>query len=119
MVVVTRQQETFLQAIMRGKTQRQAYIDAYPNAENWKPQSVDAKASNLLKTPNVALRYAELQRDAAEANAITRDSVLAHLKMIAFSPWGTVCKVSDQIKAMSLICQITGLDSPRLDDEDD
>lgn len=119
MVVVTRQQEIFLQAIMRGKTQRQAFVEAYPNAENWKPQNIDSKASNLLKNPNVALRYAELQRDAAEANAITRDAVLSHLKMIAFAPWGTVCKVSDQIKAMSLICQITGLDSPRLDDEDE
>lgn len=119
MVVVTRQQEAFLQALMQGNTQRQAYIKAYPNAVNWKPQGVDSKASTLLRDPNVALRYAELQRDAAEANAITRDAVLSHLKMIAFSPWGTVCKVSDQIKAMSLICQITGLDSPRLDDEDE
>ena len=119
MIQVTRQQETFLQALMQGKTQRQAFIVAYPNAESWKPQSVDTKASILLKNPNVALRYAELQRDAAEANAITRDAVLSHLKLIAFAPWGTACKVSDQIKAMSLICQITGLDSPRSEDEDE
>lgn len=120
MIVITRQQETFLQAIMQGKTQHDAYIVAYPNAKKWKQQAVDVNASKLMKDPNVALRYAELQRDAQEANAITRDAVLTHLKLIAFAPWGTACKVSDQIKAMSLICQITGLDSPRsvADDED-
>ena len=115
MVTVTRKQERFLQEIMNGKTQHDAYISAYPNAANWKPQSVDCKASILLKDPNVALRYAELQRDAAEANAITRDSVLAHLKMCAFAPWGTY-KVGDQIRAMELICKITGLDTPLGDD---
>lgn len=119
MVIVTRQQEVFLQAIMQGKTQHNAYIDAYPNARKWKPQAVDVNASKLMKDPNVALRYAELQREAAEANAITRNAVLAHLKMIAFSPWGSVCKISDQIKAMALICQITGLDSPRCEEDFD
>jgi hexokinase len=115
MIIVTRQQEQFIQAIMRGMTQRQAYIYAFPNAQNWKPQNVDSKASNLLKDPSVALRYAELQREAAEANAITRDSVLAHLKLCAFADWGKF-KPSDQIRAMELICRITGIDTPQ--DED-
>lgn len=119
MITVNRQQEIFLQAIMRGKTQRQAFLEAYPNAEHWKPQSVDVKASLLLKNPNVALRYAELQHDAAEANAITRDSILSHLKQCAFAPWGSKFKASDQLKAMALICQITGLDSPRSDEDFD
>ena len=112
---VTRQQEIFLQAIMQGKTQHDAFIVAYPNAANWKPQSVDTKASILLRDPNVALRYAELQRDAAEANAITRDAVLAHLKLCAFAPWGTF-RPSDQIRAMELICKITGMTAPQGDE---
>lgn len=116
MIIVTRQQERFLQEIMSGKTQHDAFICAYPNAANWKPQSVDCKASILLKDPNVALRYAELQRDAAEANAITRDAVLSHLKQCAFADWGKF-KASDQIRAMELICKITGIDAPQ-DDED-
>lgn len=119
MIAVTRQQEAFLQALMQGKTQHQAFIIAYPNSANWKPQSVDCKASILLKNPNVALRYAELQHDAAEANAITRDSILSHLKQCAFSPWGSKFKVSDQLKAMALICQITGMNAPRSDEDFD
>ena len=115
MVIVTRQQEKFLQEIMRGSTQRQAYITAYPKAKGWKPQNVDSKASNLLKDPNVMLRYAELQKDAAEANAITRDAVLAHLKLCAFADWG-IFKPSDQIRAMELICKILGLSSPQEED---
>lgn len=118
MVTVTRQQERFLQELMRDCTQRQAYIIAYPNARKWKPQNVDSQASKLLREPNVALRYAELQRDAAEANAITRDSILSHLKLCAFADWGKF-KPSDQIRAMELICKITGLDSPRLEEDFD
>ena len=79
-------------------------------------QNVDSKASNLLKDPSVALRYAELQHQAAEANAITRDAVLAHLKLCAFADWGKF-KASDQIRAMELICKITGIDAPQDDEE--
>lgn len=109
MITVTRQQEKYLQALMQGKTQRQAYIIAYPNSINMKSQTIDNKASTLLKNPAVAQRYAELQHDAQEANAITRDAVLAHLKTCAFAPFGTQFRTSDQLKAMELICKITGL----------
>ena len=115
MVAVTRQQERFLQKLMEGSTQREAYITAYPNARSWKPQTVDSAACKLLKSPNVALRYAELQRDAAEANAITRDAVLAHLKLCAFATWGSF-RPSDQIRAMELICKITGMTAPQSDE---
>ena len=110
MAGVTRQQEKFLQELMQGKTQRQAYITAF-QTKSWKPQSIDANASALLKKPEVAKRYAELQHDAQEANAITRDAVLAHLKTCAFAPFGTKFRTSDQLKAMELICKITGLTS--------
>lgn len=116
MVIITRKQEQFLQGLMQGMSQRNAYIHAFPNSEKWKPNVVDVKASALLKDPSVALRYAELQHQAAEANAITRDSVLAHLKLCAFADWGKF-KASDQIRAMELICKITGIDAPQ-DDED-
>ena len=111
-MAVTRQQEIFLQAIMQGKTQHDAYIIAFPNARKWKAQAVDVNASKLMKNPAILLRYTELQRDAAEANAITRDAVLAHLKLCAFANWG-VFRPADQIRAMELICKITGLTTPQ------
>ena len=113
MTNVTPPQEEFLQGLMRGMSQRQAYIAAFPRAKKWKPESVDAQACNLLRSHKVAIRYEELQIQAQEANAITRDAVLSHLKACAFAPWGGQFKTSDQLRAMELICKITGIDTPR------
>ena len=118
MVAVTTQQEKFLQNIIQGKTQTESYLTAYPNAKKWKDGIATRKASELLRNPTVALRYAELQRDAQEANAITRDSILSHLKKCAFAEWG-IFKPADQIRAMELVCKITGVTTPRSEEDFD
>ena len=115
---VSQEQEAFLQNLMQGMSQRQAYMAAYPKAKKWKPESVDAQACNLLKVPKVALRYAELKRDASEANAITRDSILSRLKDFANAPLDyEKIRPADQIRALELMAKILGIDSPP--DEDD
>ena len=110
---LTKQQEDFLQNLMKGMSQRQAYIAAFPKAGRWKPESVDAQACNLLKSPKVSIRYEELKLQAQEANEITRDAILTHLKTIAFSPVDfRKLKPADQLRALELMARITGLDSP-------
>lgn len=113
--MINRQQEKFLQELIKGGTQEHAYNVAYPNSLKWSSKVTQNKASALLKNPKVALRYAEIQHDAAEANAITRDAVLSKLKECAFAPWGTF-KPNDQIRAMELICKIIGITSPQEED---
>lgn len=62
---LTAKQEEFCQQIMMGQTQRQAYINAYPKAKNWKIQSVDYNASILMDNENIINRLKELgYRDA-------------------------------------------------------
>lgn len=118
MTAVTQAQENFLQNLMHGMTQRQAYIAAFPKAKKWKPESVDAQACALLKTHKVAIRYAELQQEAQEANAITRDSILTRLKDFANAPLDyDKIRPADQIRALELMAKILGIDSPP-DDED-
>ena len=57
---LTAKQERYVQGLVAGLSQRQAYIKAYPNAKKWNDNSVDSRASNLLKTDKVLTRYNEL-----------------------------------------------------------
>lgn len=57
---LTKQQEDFVAALISGKTQREAYIEAYPKAANWKETSIDPKASALFKQDKIQKRYNEL-----------------------------------------------------------
>ncbi len=57
---LTTKQELFVQNLVAGQSQRQAYRSAYPSAKKWKDNVVDNKASELLKNGEVLVRYREL-----------------------------------------------------------
>ena len=57
---LTKPQEIFIQELLKGNTQRQAYLKAYPSRKNWKENSLDAAASTLFKNNKVRKRYDEL-----------------------------------------------------------
>ena len=57
---LTTKQELFVQQLVAGQSQRQAYRSAYPSAKKWKDNVVDNKASELLKNGEVSVRYREL-----------------------------------------------------------
>lgn len=52
--------ETFAQGMAAGLSQRKAYRAAYPSSKNWKDETVDSKASALMKNGKVLARYNEL-----------------------------------------------------------
>ena len=54
-------QEKFIQNIINGMSQRQAYKDAY-NAK-YKDEDIDSKASNLFNSDKVQARYKELLKE--------------------------------------------------------
>lgn len=58
---LTRQQEMFVQAIMAGHGQSEAYKIAYPKSNNWTPQAVATEAYRMMKKPHIAARIEELQ----------------------------------------------------------
>jgi hypothetical protein len=58
---LTRQQEMFVQAIIAGHGQSEAYKIAYPKANNWTPGAVATEAYRTIKKPQVAARLEELQ----------------------------------------------------------
>lgn len=57
---LTPRQEKFIDAILAGKTQRQAYYEAYPKSKTWKENTVDSRASVLMSNKKVSKRLTEL-----------------------------------------------------------
>ena len=62
---LTTKQELFIQGLIKGYSQREAYKMAY-EADNMKNESIDVKASNLFKQDNIRLRYEELKNELKE-----------------------------------------------------
>ena len=60
--MLTEKQELYVQNLIKGMSQREAYRNAYPKSKKWKDSSVDTRASQLLKTHKVLTRYQELKR---------------------------------------------------------
>lgn len=86
---LTDKQERYVQELIKGKTQREAYKIAYPKSKKWKENSIDREASILLTNPKVSQRYDELRNkviDKAEKKAIvTAEQVLQELANVAFA----------------------------------
>ena len=83
---LTQKQERFVQELIKGKSQREAYKRAY-NAKNMSDNSIDVNASKLLKNTKVALRYNELRtkvvKRAEEKAIITAEEVIRGIASIA------------------------------------
>lgn len=83
---ITKQQEIFINELIKGATQRQAYLKAYPDRKNWKGSSLDVQASKLFKKDKIRQRYDELLsqiREREQKKTIwTREESIETLKYI-------------------------------------
>ena len=70
---LTPKQELFVQGIISGLSQRQAYRQAYPSAMKWRDKVVDNKASELLKNGEVLVRYRELLKQFSNMSLWARE----------------------------------------------
>lgn len=61
--------EKFCRELIKGVSQRKAYRAAFPNAEKWKDNTVDARACELAKDSKILVRVQELQA-AATSTAV-------------------------------------------------
>ena len=87
--MLTTKQERFVQELIKGKSQREAYKIAYPASKTWKKDNaVDSKASQLFNDAKIKQRYEELKKkteekvtyDAAEVKNIIIDTMLSIVK---------------------------------------
>ena len=62
---LTPKQEKFVQALVSGKSQYEAYKEAY-NATNMKDKTIDERASVLFKNDKIKTRYNEFKNKLEE-----------------------------------------------------
>lgn len=82
MASLTTKQEKFVQGLIAGLSQRQAYYQAYPNSKKWKPGTVDNKASELFKQNETLGRYNDLLNEHKEKALWTREKADEKLKWL-------------------------------------
>lgn len=70
---ITLKEEAFIQELIKGKSQREAYKTAF-SCKNWKPESIDARASHLFNTDKVQVRYKEAYAEVVAA--VRKDTIL-------------------------------------------
>lgn len=75
---LTSKQEKFIQALVAGKSQRQAYKEAY-NAANMKDKTIDERASVLFKNDKIKTRYNELLEEHKNKALYTREEMVNDL----------------------------------------
>ena len=81
-MLLTSKQEKYVQGLVAGLSQRQAYREAYPNSIDWKDRTVDSRASELLKKSNVLGRYNELMEEHKSKALWTREEAVNELKWL-------------------------------------
>lgn len=119
---LTPKQERFIQNIVSGMSQRQAYKEAY-NAENMTDESIDVEACRLFNNPNVSLRYKELLEEIKDAAIMTatermiwlsevvngeiKDTVYYNVNGVN-TPIEKVADISTKIKALDTLNKMSG-----------
>ena len=78
MANLTQRQEKFVRALIAGKSQRQAYKEAY-NAAKMKDETIDTRACELLKNSKVKARYDELLEEHKNKALYTREEMVNDL----------------------------------------
>ena len=85
-MALTKKQEKFVQELIKGKSQREAYKTAY-NAKKMSDNSIDREACLLLKSPKVAQRFEEIRskvvKRAENKAIITAEEILREIASIA------------------------------------
>jgi phage terminase small subunit len=86
---LTKKELIFIDELIKDKTQRQAYLIAYPHTIKWKKETIDNKASKLFNRDEIKARYLaireRLKQEAEEESIIDAKEILREYKKIAFA----------------------------------
>ena len=105
---LTSQQEAFARGVAEGKTQAEAYREAYPKARRWKASSVYSQASRMLENPKVSARVEAIRAELAERSLWSREQSVEALKGVISTP----DKASDVVAAVRELNAMHGFNAP-------
>lgn len=101
---LTPKQERFIQNIVSGMSQRQAYKDAY-DAENMTDETIDVRACELFNSSKIKVRYNELLSKLEDETIMTAIEKRRMLKEMAMNKENSI---TDRIKAIDTDNKMAG-----------
>lgn len=72
---LTAKQEKFVNCLVEGKSQREAYKECY-STKNMKDKTIDENASRVFKNSKVLARYKQLMEEAAKASKLKAEDLI-------------------------------------------
>lgn len=118
-------QEKFIQGIINGLSQRQAYKEAF--GCNYDDNAIDINASKLFNSAKVKLRYEELLQELEDKSIMTAkermiwlsDVVKGNIKHISYGGNGEEYEneayISDKLKAVDTLNKMSGEYTTKVD----
>ena len=79
---LTPRQDLFARLVAEGKSQADAYREAYPKSQKWTDRAVWVKASALANSDKVAVRVSNLRQEAQERSVLTLETHLNELELL-------------------------------------
>jgi phage terminase small subunit len=101
---LTPKQEKFIQNIIKGMSQRQAYRDAF-NPDNTSDKTVDEKACRLFNEDKIQARYSDLIKELEKEAIMTALEKRKLLKELALDKENSV---NDRLKALDIDNKMAG-----------
>ena len=106
---LTPRQEAFALSVASGKSQAEAYRNAYPKSTAWKDTAVWQQASRLMAQPHVASRVAEHRAELTRRSLWAReDSVRSLMGVIRDAE-----RASDIVAAVKELNAMHGFNAPQ------
>lgn len=102
--MLTQKQEAFVQRILEGMSQADAYRSAYPN-QRMTDKTLWESASKLMKNPKVVARLKELRDELAKPTIMSAQERLEWLTKLIHSKEETT---SDKLKAADIMNKMQG-----------
>ena len=96
--------ERFIQNIVKGMTQRQAYKDAFPD-NNSNDKTVDEAASRLFNDSKVHTRYEELLEELEDKSIMSAKDRMKWLTNLINGEEGYI---SDKLKSIDILNKMSG-----------
>lgn len=118
-------QEKFIQGIIKGLSQRQAYKEAF--GSEYDDNAIDINASKLFNSAKVKLRYEELLQELQDKSILTAkermiwlsDVVKGNIKHISYGGNGEAYEneayISDKLKAVDTLNKMSGEYTTKID----
>lgn len=110
---LTQAQECFLQNYLKTSNGYKSYLIAYPNAKNWKRNSVDVQVNKLLNNDKINQRIAEhnrkIESTLAESTTLNKRKILNEIIELQQSIKTDKGQTSVNLQALKLLSQIAGL----------